>query len=153
MKNFNVVFGIIAIFVSLFIWNCDTSDTYSDDEKSETETLPDQKYLCGYEIKGDSVIFYFDESIYAGQIIDSVDTVTVVGQFQGWDPTAADWHATKGEGGLWTLESNKSICFCGSKFKFVVNDIDWMLPDSERIDSKYLAADGFGTYNLVLVCE
>ena len=74
-------------------------------------------------------------------------------QFQGWDPTAADWHATKGEGGLWTFEAPLSTCPCGSKFKFVVNDIDWMQPDAEKTDPKYLTDDGFGGFNLQMACE
>ncbi|MBP5449967.1 MAG: hypothetical protein J6Y01_07615 [Spirochaetales bacterium] len=46
-----------------------------------------------------------------------------------------------------------STCPCGSKFKFVVNDIDWMQPDAEKTEKKYLTDDGFGGFNLQMACE
>ena len=148
MKKISLIFSVLAVIAMMF--SCgDGADT----QKAEKGNGAKKDNLSGFEVQGDKVIFTFDESLYAGQLLDDIESVTVAGDFQGWDPTAADWHATKGEGGLWTFEAPLSTCPCGSKFKFVVNDIDWMQPDAEKTEKKYLTDDGFGGFNLQMACE
>jgi len=78
----------------------------------------------GHYIKGDNVVFVFDTKIYSGQLLDELESVTVAGEFNGWDTGAADWQATDPDGdGLWTLEKPKSKVPNGVKFKFVANQV------------------------------
>ena len=36
---------------------------------------------------------------------------------------------------------------------FPFSQVDWMQPNADALDAKYLADDGFGGFNLVLACE
>lgn len=148
MKKISLILSALAIMAMVF--SCGDGSTAETKDNGAKAGAAD--YRCGFKVEGENVVFTFDESIYSGQLLDDIETVTVAGAFQGWDPTAADWHATKGEGGLWTFTKPLSECPCGSPFKFVVNDIDWMQPDTS-LDPKYLVDDGVGGFNLVMACE
>ncbi len=149
MKKISLFLAALTIMAMAF--SCGDGSTAEPKENgAKAGAAADTK--CGFKVDGDNVIFTFDEAIYSGQLLDEIESVTVAGEFQGWDPTAADWHATKGENGLWTFTAPLSTCPCGSKFKFVVNDIDWMQPDTS-LDPKYLTDDGVGGFNLVMACE
>ncbi len=107
---------------------------------------------CGFIIDGDKVTFTFDVKHYA--TFDPIEEATLAGEFNGWDPVAADWQMTDEDGdGVWTFETDLATVPCGSKFKFVGNQVDWMQPDAAVLDKKYLADDGFGGFNLVMSCE
>ena len=108
--------------------------------------------LTGFKIEGEKVIFTFNVKDYAS--FEEIEEVTVSGEFNGWDPVAADWQATDDDGdGIWTFETDLATVPCGTKFKFVTNQVDWMQPNADALDAKYLADDGFGGFNLVLACE
>lgn len=108
--------------------------------------------LQGYTVTGNNVKFTFNVKDYAS--FDEIESVTVSGEFNGWDPAAADWQATDDDkDGIWVLETTTDKVPCGSKFKFVSNQVDWNQPAADKLDKKFLADDGFGGFNLVIVCE
>jgi hypothetical protein len=146
-KIFTVVLWIIFAMLLIFA----TCKGGAEGKKSSSKGKMDTR--TGHYIKGDNVVFVFDTKIYSGQLLDELESVTVAGEFNGWDTGAADWQATDPDGdGLWTLEKPKSKVPNGVKFKFVANQVDWMQPPTE-IDKKYLADDGFGGFNLVVNYE
>jgi hypothetical protein len=124
-------------------------------EKSTADVTPVNAVsdtLSGFKIEGDKVIFTFNVKDYAS--FEEIEEVTVSGEFNGWDPVAADWQATDDDGdGIWTFETDLATVPCGTKFKFVTNQVDWKQPNADASDAKYLADDGFGVFNLVLACE
>lgn len=123
-----------------------TAQTASAETATVSETLP------GFKIEGEKVIFTFNVKDYAS--FEEIEEVTVSGEFNGWDPVAADWQATDDDGdGIWTFETDLATVPCGTKFKFVANQVDWMQPAADVLDAKYLTDDGFGGFNLVLACE
>jgi hypothetical protein len=105
-----------------------------------------------YKIEGDSITFLFNEKDYP--TFDEIDSVTVAGEFNGWDVAAADWQMTDDDGdGVWELTASLEDAACGSQFKFVTNEMDWQQPSDEKIDAKFLVDDPYGSYNMVVVCE
>lgn len=108
--------------------------------------------IQGFVIEGDKITFTFNVKDYAS--FEEIEEVTVAGDFNGWDPVAADWQATDDDGdGIWTFVSDTATVPCGTKFKFVTNQVDWMQPAADVLDKKYLADDGFGGFNLVVACD
>lgn len=112
--------------------------------------------LVGYSFRGFNITFVFDESIYPNP--GPVQTVSVAGQMNGWDPASPDWQAADNDGdGRWQVESSLTVVPCGTQFKFVVNGVDWQQPPAQAIQDQglghHLADDGFDGFNLVLVCE
>lgn len=145
MKKLNA-FLSLAVIIAMLSVGCTSG---GETKKKASEADP----RVGFEVKGDKVIFSLHTAVYGGQILDEIESVTVAGEFNGWDTAAADWQASDDDGdGIWTLEKTLAKAPCGSKFKFVVNQVDWMQPPTE-IDKKYLTDDGFGGFNLVLACE
>ncbi|HNZ27841.1 MAG TPA: hypothetical protein PLG34_04150 [Spirochaetota bacterium] len=145
MKKLNA-FLSLAVIIAMLSVGCTSG---GETKKKASEADP----RVGFEVKGDKVIFSLHTAVYGGQILDEIESVTVAGEFNGWDTAAADWQASDDDGdGIWTLEKTLAEAPCGSKFKFVVNQVDWMQPPTE-IDKKYLTDDGFGGFNLVLACE
>lgn len=144
MKKLNLFLSLII--VAFFIFSCGGG---GETKKKDGGKL-DPK--VGFQVKGDKVTFAFSTEVYGGQLLDEIEGVTVAGEFNGWDTAAADWQATDKGDGFWVLEKTTTEAPCGAKFKFVVNQVDWMQPSTE-IDAKYLADDGFGGFNLVLACE
>ena len=144
MKKLNAFLSLVVIIAMLSVGCAGGGET-----KKKAEVDP----RVGFEVKGDKVIFSLHTSVYGGQILDEIESVTVAGEFNGWDTAAADWQASDADGdGIFTLEKTTAEAPCGSKFKFVVNQVDWMQPPTE-IDPKFLTDDGFGGFNLVLACE
>ncbi|MEM4398106.1 MAG: hypothetical protein QW757_05805, partial [Candidatus Woesearchaeota archaeon] len=58
--------------------------------------------LVGYKIDGNKITFTFNVKDYAS--FDEIESVTVAGEFNGWDPNAPDWQATDDDkDGIWTF--------------------------------------------------
>ncbi|HBD96092.1 MAG: hypothetical protein A2015_16960 [Spirochaetes bacterium GWF1_31_7] len=108
--------------------------------------------LHGYTIAGNDITFYMNEVDYPS--FDEVESMTLAGEFNGWDPAAAEWQMTDDDGDkVWEFKTTLDKTPVGSKFKYVSNQVDWNQPAADKLDKKYLADDGFGGFNLVIVAE
>lgn len=140
------IVSILSLIVAaMMIVSCGgTAQTTEKKSSGEAGTL------CGYTISGNDITFTFNVKDYAS--FDEIESVTVSGEFNGWDPAAADWQATDDDGdGIWIFKTTLDQAPVGSKFKFVTNEVDWQQPAADKLDKKYLADDGFGGFNLVIV--
>jgi hypothetical protein len=116
-----------------------------------TTTLPggiDYKYWIGQDMSGDRAIFYYHEGVYQPET--TVDSVTVAGEFNGWDPASPDWHMTRQtDPDIWRFDATIDLA-SGIQFNYVVNNSAWQPPPFEYVEEKYVTDDGFGGFNLVL---
>lgn len=104
----------------------------------------------GYKIEGDNIVFVFNPADYPAGF-DETEMVTVAGEFNGWDAGAKDWQAVKKDDGMWYFSVPKAKVPAGTKFKFVVNTVDWQQPDTTKVPKESLVDDGFGGFNLVCI--
>lgn len=86
-----------------------------------------QTPIEGCLIAGDRVIFLYDEAHYPN-FREPVTSVTVLGEFNHFDPFAQDWETKKGGSGIWFLNVPAARVPEGSKFEFLVNDWKRTLP-------------------------
>jgi hypothetical protein len=146
MKRIISILTLVAAMFTFVACGGEGSTAQTTSAATVSETLP------GFKIEGEKVIFTFNVKDYAS--FEEIEEVTVSGEMNGWDPVAADWQATDDDGdGIWTFETDLATVPCGTKFKFVANQVDWMQPAADVLDAKYLTDDGFGGFNLVLACE
>jgi len=105
----------------------------------------------GYKVDGDKIIFMYNPKDYPSGF-DEAEMVTVAGEFNSWDAGAKDWQAVLDKkDGVWYFESTKGVVASGTKFKFVVNTVDWQQPDDKKVPKENLFDDGFGGFNLVVI--
>lgn len=144
MKRILSVLSLIAALIMAV--SCEGgAETTAKDAGSATP-------LHGFIIEGDNITFIMNEADYPS--FEEVESVTVAGEFNGWDPAAADWQMTNDKGdGIWIFKTTLDKAPVGSKFKYVSNQIDWNQPSADKLDPKYLADDGFGGFNLVIIAE
>jgi hypothetical protein len=72
-------------------------------------------------------------------------TVSVVGDFNGWDPTHAEFRAKHQGGGVWSVTARVPVGH--HRYSFVVDDTMWVAdPSAPRV-----LDDDFGVPNSVLV--
>nr|HPO50793.1 hypothetical protein [Spirochaetota bacterium] len=100
--------------------------------------------------EGDNVVFVFNPADYPAGF-DETELVTVAGEFNGWDAGAQDWQAQLKEDGMWYFTAPKEKVPSGSKFKFVINTVDWQQPDTTKVPKENLVDDGYGGFNLVCI--
>jgi hypothetical protein len=145
MKKLISVLAIIAVIMMVFACGGGSTKTKKVDD-----------FKTGFQLDGDNILFTYQETDYAN--FDPVEAITVAGEFNGWDPAAPDWQATDDDGdGVWTFESTLEEVPCGTQFKFVANTVDWQQPPADALNASgrgsSLTDDGFGGFNLVLVCD
>jgi len=105
--------------------------------------------LKGFKVSGDKIIFTFNPKDYPAGF-DEIEMVTVAGEFNSWDAGAKDWQAQlNAKDGIWYFESTTAKVPSGTKFKFVVNTVDWQQPEPEKFGLENLVDDGYGGFNLV----
>ncbi|MCH5150922.1 MAG: hypothetical protein J1G30_09670 [Spirochaetales bacterium] len=149
MKRIISILTLVAAMFTFVACGGEGSSTAQTQTTAPAESATVSDTLKGFKIEGDKVIFTFNVKDYAS--FEEIEEVTVAGDFNGWDPVAADWQATDDDGdGIWTFETDLATVPYGTKFKFVTNQVDWMQPNADVLDAKYLADDGFGGFNLVL---
>ena len=51
---------------------------------------------------------------------------------------------------LWEFETLLEKTPVGSIYKFVINNVNWIQPYSEKLHNMYLSDDGFGGYNTII---
>ncbi len=145
MKTMAKYAAAIFIFTTLILSSAQAAKKADTKKKAVKEDT-----LLGYKIDGDNVIFTFNVKDYAS--FDEVESITVAGEFNGWDPAAPEWQATDDDkDGIWIFKASKSLVPSGTKFKFVSNQVDWNQPAADKLDKKYLADDGNGGFNLVVL--
>ncbi len=127
-----------------------TSLTWAGSPAPAGEKKAAESTAKGYKISGDKVIFTFNPADYPAGF-DETEMVTVAGEFNSWDAGAKDWQAVlNAKDGIWYFESTKEKVPNGTKFKFVVNTVDWQQPDPAKVGLDNLFDDGYGGYNLVV---
>jgi len=110
----------------------------------------DSGYLQGYTTYGTAITFCFDETAY-GRDLTPKDTVSVAGNFNGWNPKNPRWHLKdKNNDGIWKLTMPKQTLRKppGAHdliFKFVINKKDWLSPPAHALNA---TSDGEGNTNL-----
>jgi len=146
MKKLLSLLTVLTLVLTLASCGGTAETTESTDDAASTSGSP----LHGYIVEGNTIKFIFDSALYPS--FDEVETVTIAGEMNGWDPAAADWQATDDDGdGVWTFESTLDEAPVGSAFKFVTNEVDWQQPNADKLDEMYLKDDGFGGFNIVIV--
>lgn len=105
----------------------------------------------GYILEGRNVVFSYNPVAY--NFGGKISSVVVAGAFNGWATDSSRWRASDDDrDGRWTLVAYRGDVTCGSQFKFVVNGSSWQQP-SKAWPSKYVADDGHGGLNMVVVCK
>lgn len=142
---------IALLIIVLLAFNCGGDGTAKAGGK-------DVSSLVGYKLDGDNITFVWDTAVYGAQNFDPIESITVAGEFNSWSVDAADWQATDSDGdGKWTFKSTTDAVPCGSQFKFVANEVDWQQPPADDIKAagldEHITDDGYGGFNLVLVCD
>jgi len=115
-------------------------------------TPPEEGFVQGYAIRGDTITFFFNPDLY-GIEVGPNDLVVVAGNFNQWDPSGRQgtWQLRNLRGvGIWEVSAQLS----GLRpprgeehldFKFVINRTRWLAaPD----DAPNAANDGRGNINL-----
>ena len=96
--------------------------------ESMGQSFTDQQKRQGYAVFGDQVTFIFDELLYEV----NPERVYVTGEFRNWDggTETSDWDLSK-TGDQWLLTVSNpdyDVIRPSSKFKFRINDGQWMDP-------------------------
>lgn len=133
---------LIMVLVTTFTWA--KKDAKKAAPKKGAEVSNTAK---GFKVDGDKVIFIFDPKDYPAGF-EPPESAQVAGEFNGWDPGAADWKMEL-KNGVFYLETTKAKAPSGLKFKFVA-DNDWQQPDPDKAGKENLADDGYGGFNLIL---
>ncbi|HMQ81386.1 MAG TPA: alpha-amylase family glycosyl hydrolase [Saprospiraceae bacterium] len=100
------------------------------------QSFTDEQKLQGYALFGEKLTFIFDESHYKV----SPQRVFVTGEFRNWDANTdhPNWLLQK-TGEQWLLTLNNAdfaIIRPNTKFKFRINDGDWMTPPAGAKNEK-----------------
>lgn len=123
-------------------------------EADVSSTKPAQSYSTfGYTDLGDSVEFVFGQQqkitiggmeIVLQKRINEITSITVAGDFNGWDANASKYQMSKMNDRIFRLRVSKSNL--GKKgdlrqFKFVLNHKYWVEPPAEALN-KFTGTDG-----------
>ncbi|OHD19188.1 MAG: hypothetical protein A2086_16745 [Spirochaetes bacterium GWD1_27_9] len=140
MKKFFAILALIAMSIMVVIGCGSGAEKKDGGKKFGTE--------IGYKINGDKIIFVFNPADYPAGF-DETEMVTLAGEMNGWDAGAKDWQLVKKDDGMWYFETTKDKIPAGTKFKFVVNTVDWQQPTPEKMPKDHLTDDGYGGFNLL----
>ena len=139
---------LIMVLVTSFGYGSKKAPKPKKGAKPAAEVVSTAK---GYKIDGNKVTFMFNPKDYP-EGFDETEMVTVAGEFNGWDAGAKDWQAVlNAKDGIWYFESTKDVVPSETKFKFVVNTVDWQQPDPAKVPKENLVDDGYGGFNLVVL--
>ncbi|HBD93291.1 MAG: hypothetical protein A2015_15355 [Spirochaetes bacterium GWF1_31_7] len=144
------VIYFFAIFTVFIFFGCQVPITAEDSHSSSTkkDVTTENTLYNGYFITGEQIKFVFDNKIYNESDIKSVQ---ISGTFNGWDPAHTDWQMTYNSvEDLWEFETLLEKTPVGSIYKFVINNVNWIQPYSEKLHNMYLSDDGFGGYNTII---
>jgi len=101
-----------------------------------SQSFTADQVLQGYGVFGDNLTFIFDEEHYGVE----PDRVVVTGSFRNWDQNmdAPEWQLKKtGSQWLLTLENTDySIVMPNSKFKFRIDQGEWMEPPADASNAE-----------------
>ncbi|KAA3663059.1 MAG: pullulanase [Calditrichaeota bacterium] len=100
------------------------------------QSFTDEQKSRGYAVFGDKVTFIFDETLYDV----APQNVFITGEFRNWDSSTEnpDWFLKKtGEQWLLTIDNSEfAVIKPNTKFKYRIDDGEWMSPPAEAPNEK-----------------
>ena len=101
-----------------------------------SQSFTGEQALQGYGVFGEKLTFIFDETLYNVQ----PEKVVVTGEFRSWDNSMSTdtWGLNKtGQQWLLTIDNaDFTVVEPNTKFKFRINDGEWLQPPSDAPNEK-----------------